>query len=138
MAADESGCLLPGVNHAPDVGTKQAWRHDRRARAGPIGQLACNVKHVRTSEEMTVQISRIDPNNAKGLVDKVIGLGKEIVGSLTNSERLEKAGQVQQAEATERIKARKAEVRADVHEAKASAAERAQRSAQKTKEAVNG
>jgi uncharacterized protein YjbJ (UPF0337 family) len=85
-----------------------------------------------------VQIHRIDPNNAKGLIDKIIGLGKEIVGSLTNSERLEKAGQIQQQEAAERIKAMKAEVRADAHEAKASAAGRAQRSAQKTKEAVNG
>jgi uncharacterized protein YjbJ (UPF0337 family) len=84
-----------------------------------------------------MQIARIDPKNAKGLVDKVVGLGKEIVGTLTNSERLEKAGQVQQEEAAERIKSIKAELRADVHEAKASAAGRAQRSAQKTKEAVN-
>jgi uncharacterized protein YjbJ (UPF0337 family) len=84
-----------------------------------------------------VQIPRIDPSNAKGLVDKVIGLGKEIVGNLTNSDRLEKAGQIQQEEASERIKALKAEVRADAHQAKASAAGRAQRSAQKTKEAVN-
>ena len=84
-----------------------------------------------------MQIPRIDPSNAKGLVDKVIGLGKEIVGSLTNSERLEKAGQLQQEEAAERMKALKAELRADKHETKAAGAERAQRSAQRTKEAVN-
>ncbi len=84
-----------------------------------------------------MQISRIDPKNAKGLLDKIIGLGKEIVGSLTSSERLEKAGQLQQQEAAERIKALKAELRADAHETKASAAETAQKRAQRTKEAVN-
>ena len=84
-----------------------------------------------------MQIARIDPSNAKGLLDKVIGLGKEIVGSLTNSERLEKAGQLQQEEAAERMKALKAELRADAHQTKAASAERGQRAAQRTKEAVN-
>lgn len=84
-----------------------------------------------------MQIPRIDPSNAKGLFDKVIGLGKEIVGSLTNSERLEKAGQLQQQEAAERMKALKAELRADTHETKAAGAERAQRAAQRAKEGAN-
>jgi hypothetical protein len=84
-----------------------------------------------------MQIPRIDPKNLLGLADKTIGLGKEIIGSLTNQDRLKKAGQVQQDKGAERIKAVKAEVDADAHKSKAAAAGRAQKSAQNTKEAVN-
>jgi uncharacterized protein YjbJ (UPF0337 family) len=84
-----------------------------------------------------MQIPRIDTKNALGLADKVVGLGKEIVGTVTNQDRLRKAGQVQQDKGAERLKAVRAEVKADAHEAKATAANRAQRSAQKTKEAVH-
>ena len=84
-----------------------------------------------------MQIPRIDPNNAYGLADKVVGLGKEIVGTLTNRDQLRKAGQVQQEKGTERLKAIQAEARAEAHEAKATAAGRSQKSAQKTKETVN-
>jgi len=83
-----------------------------------------------------VQIPRIDPKNALGLVDKIVGLGKELLGTVTNQDRLTKAGQVQQEKATERIKALRAQVEADTHEAKAGAASRAQKSAQNSKEAV--
>ena len=84
-----------------------------------------------------MQIPRIDPKNAAGLADKVVGLGKEILGTVANRERLTRAGQVQQDKGTERLKAVKAEMKAETHEAKAAAAGRAQKSAQKTKEAVN-
>jgi uncharacterized protein YjbJ (UPF0337 family) len=84
-----------------------------------------------------VQIARIDPKNLLGLVDKIVGLGKEIVGSLTKQDRLTKAGQVQQDKGTERIKAVQAQLEADAHETRAAAAGRAQKSAQNTKEAVN-
>ena len=84
-----------------------------------------------------MQIPRIQPRNAAGLLDKAVGLGKEILGSLTGQDRLTKAGQVQQEKASERIKALRAEVRADAHEAKAAVADRAQKSAQHTKEAVH-
>jgi uncharacterized protein YjbJ (UPF0337 family) len=84
-----------------------------------------------------MQIPRIDPKNALGLADKVVGLGKEIFGTVTNQDRLKKAGQVQQDKGTERLKAVKAETKADAHQAKAGAAGSAQKSAQKTKEAVN-
>jgi uncharacterized protein YjbJ (UPF0337 family) len=85
-----------------------------------------------------MQIPRIDTRNLLGLLDKVAGLGKEIAGSVMGNDRLRKAGQTQQDKGTERLKAVEAELRADKHEAKAGAAERAQRSAQRTKEAVNG
>ncbi|MGI8678717.1 MAG: hypothetical protein ACR2LX_08550 [Jatrophihabitans sp.] len=84
-----------------------------------------------------MQVPRIDPKNTLGLVDKVVGLGKEILGTLTNQDRLTKSGQVQQEKGTERIKAVKSEVEANAHKAKAASAGRAQKSAQNTKEAVN-
>ena len=84
-----------------------------------------------------MQIPRIDPKNAAGLADKIIGLGKEIVGTLTSQDRLTKAGQVQQEKGTERLKAIQAQLQSETHDAKAQAAGRAQKSAQNTKEAVN-
>ncbi|MDP9091807.1 MAG: hypothetical protein M3N95_02405 [Actinomycetota bacterium] len=84
-----------------------------------------------------MQIPRIDPRNALGLVDKVVGLGKEIAGTAIGQDRLRKAGQVQQEKGTERLEAVRAEVRADTHAVKASAADQAQKRAQQTKEAVN-
>jgi len=86
---------------------------------------------------MQLQIPRIDPKNTAGLLDKVVGLGKEIAGTFANNDRLRKAGQVQQDKGTERLKAIRAEVEAQTHEAKAAGAESAQKSAQKTKEALH-
>ncbi len=84
-----------------------------------------------------MQIPRIDPRNLAGLADKVVGLAKEVVGTLTSQDRLTRAGQTQQDKGTERLKAVQAELRADLHETQAATAERAQRTAQKTKETVN-
>lgn len=84
-----------------------------------------------------MQIPRIDPENVLGLADKLVGIGKEIVGTLTGSDRLAKAGQVQQDKGTERIKAVRAELKADAHESKAAGARTAQRAAQRRKETVN-
>ena len=84
-----------------------------------------------------MQIPRIDPKNAAGLIDKIVGLGKEIAGTVTGQDRLRKAGQVQQDKGTERLAAVRAQVEAETHEAKAKSAKQAQRSAQQTKEAVN-
>jgi uncharacterized protein YjbJ (UPF0337 family) len=85
-----------------------------------------------------MQIPRIDTKNALGLIDKVVGLGKEVVGTVAGRERLTKAGQVQQDRGTERLKAVRARADAKKHEAKAAVAERTQRSAQRRKESVNG
>lgn len=84
-----------------------------------------------------MQIPRIDPKNAAGLVDKIVGLGKEIVGTVASNERLTKAGQIQQEKGTERLKAIQAELDAQAHKAKAKSAETSQKSAQKSKETVN-
>jgi uncharacterized protein YjbJ (UPF0337 family) len=84
-----------------------------------------------------MRIPRIDPKNALGLFDKVIGLGKEIVGSVVGNDRVARAGQVQQEKGTERLKAVQAQLQSEAHEAKATGADQAQKSAQNTKEAVN-
>ncbi|MDT4915948.1 MAG: hypothetical protein QOI15_2379 [Pseudonocardiales bacterium] len=84
-----------------------------------------------------MQIPRIDSKNALGLVSKVVGLGKEIVGNVTGNSRLSKAGQVQQEKGTERIKAVRAQADATKEEAKGASAERAQRAAQRRKESVS-
>jgi uncharacterized protein YjbJ (UPF0337 family) len=86
---------------------------------------------------MALPIPRIDPRNAAGLLDKLVGLGKEISGTLANNDRLTKAGQVQQDKGTERLKAVRAEIEARAYQARAAGAERVQAGAQTTKEAVH-
>jgi hypothetical protein len=84
-----------------------------------------------------MRIPRIDPKNTLGLFDKVIGLGKEIVGSVVGNDRVAKAGQVQQEKGTERMKAVRAQTEAKGHQAKAGSAEQAQKAAQRRKESVS-
>lgn len=83
-----------------------------------------------------MRIPRIDTKNALGLIDKVVGLGKEIIGSATGNDRVSKAGQVQQDKGTERLKAVKSQAEAKKHEAKAATAQQAQKAAQRRKESV--
>lgn len=84
-----------------------------------------------------MQIPRIDSKNALGLLSKVIGLGKEIAGSVIGNDRLAKAGQVQQDKGTERLKAVRDQAQASKHETKSAAAERGERAAQRRKESVS-
>lgn len=84
-----------------------------------------------------MQIPRIDSKNAVGLLSKVVGLGKEIAGSVVGNDRLAKAGQVQQEKGTERLKAVRAQADAAKQQAKSATAEQAQRAAQRRKESVN-
>ena len=85
-----------------------------------------------------MNIPRVDPKNVAGLADKVVGLGKEIVGSLSGQEQLAKAGRIQQQKGTERLKTVRSEADAKAHDAKAAAADTAQRRATVAKEKVNG
>jgi len=86
---------------------------------------------------MALAIPRIDLRNAAGLLDKIVGLGKEIVGTLADNDRLTEAGQVQQDKGSERLKAVRAEVEARSYQAQAAGAERTQSGAQHTKEAMD-
>jgi uncharacterized protein YjbJ (UPF0337 family) len=84
-----------------------------------------------------MRISRIDPKNALGLLDKVIGLGKEIVGNVVGNDRVAEAGQVQQEKGTERLKAVRAQAEAKGHQTEAASAGQAQKAAQRRKESVS-
>ena len=79
-----------------------------------------------------MQIPRIDPNNAMGLADKVVGLSKEIIGTVIGRDDLMRAGQIQQDKGTERIKAARAQIEAQAHEARAATAGQTQQYAQGT------
>jgi uncharacterized protein YjbJ (UPF0337 family) len=78
-------------------------------------------------------IPRIDPKDISGLADKVIGLGKEVVGELLDQNSLIEAGEAQQAKGTEKLKALREQAKAESHNAKAEALEKKQRSAQQAK-----
>jgi uncharacterized protein YjbJ (UPF0337 family) len=80
-----------------------------------------------------MRIPRIDPKDATGLYDKVVGLGKEIVGEVFDERRLIEAGEAQQAKGTEKLKAIREQTKADAHQAKARAMDAKERSAQRAK-----
>lgn len=80
-----------------------------------------------------MRIPRIDPQDATGLFDKVIGLGKEIVGEVIDDERMISAGEAQQDKGTEKLKAIRQQAKADAHRAKADAYGSKQRTAQQAK-----
>jgi uncharacterized protein YjbJ (UPF0337 family) len=81
-----------------------------------------------------MQIGTVDLNKLRGIGDKAVGLGKELVGTLANSERMQKAGEAQQERATEQLRALRAEAKAEAKNAKASALEQKQRAAQAAKD----
>jgi uncharacterized protein YjbJ (UPF0337 family) len=80
-----------------------------------------------------MRIPRIDYKDASGLLDKIVGLGKEVVGELVDDTRLIEAGEAQQDKGTEKLKALREQAKADAHEAKAQTFEAKQRSAQAAK-----
>ena len=81
-----------------------------------------------------MQLPRIDPENAMGLADKVVGLGKEILGTVMGRDDIVRSGQVQQDKGSERIKAARAQIEAQAHEARAHAAGQTQQHIQGTTE----
>lgn len=76
-------------------------------------------------------MSRINPGNAAGLIDKVIGLNKEILGHVLNREGWIEGGEAQQSKGTEKLKALREQAKADGHAAKARSYEGKQRAAQR-------
>jgi uncharacterized protein YjbJ (UPF0337 family) len=80
-----------------------------------------------------MRIPRIDPKDATGLFDKVIGLGKEVFGEVFDEQRLIEAGEAQQAKGTEKLKAIREQAKADAHKAKAQTLDARERAAQKAK-----
>jgi uncharacterized protein YjbJ (UPF0337 family) len=80
-----------------------------------------------------MRIVRIDPKDVTGLFDKVLGLGKEIAGEVLDQDRLIVAGEAQQSKGTEKLKAIRAQAKADTHRAKARVSESKQRAAEQAK-----
>jgi len=80
-----------------------------------------------------MRIPRIDAKDATGLYDKVVGLGKEVVGEVFDRQRMIEAGEAQQAKGTEKLKAIREQAKADAHNAKARTYEKREQSAQKAK-----
>ncbi len=82
-----------------------------------------------------MQVGRIDINKLRGVSDKALGLGKELIGVLTGNERWQTEGEAQQERAAEELKALRKELEAQRHEATAEVHEQRQRTAQKAKSA---
>jgi uncharacterized protein YjbJ (UPF0337 family) len=80
-----------------------------------------------------MRIPRVDPKDATGLFDKVVGLGKEITGEIFDRKNLIEAGEAQQAKGTEKLKAIREQTKADAHKAKAQAYDAKERTAQRAK-----
>ena len=80
-----------------------------------------------------MRIPRIDPKDATGLFDKVVGLGKEVFGEVFDQQRFIEAGEAQQAKGTEKLKAIREQAKADAHKAKAQTLDARERAAQKAK-----
>ena len=78
-------------------------------------------------------IPRVEYKNAVGLGDKFVGLGKELFGEVIDNKRWVEAGEAQQAKGSEKLKALRAQAKADAHEAKARTHETKQRTAERAK-----
>lgn len=81
-----------------------------------------------------MQIGTIDVNKLRGVADKGVGFGKELLGTLIGSDRLQQEGEAQQERATEELRALRKQVEAETKESKAKAMEERQRVAQRAKE----
>jgi uncharacterized protein YjbJ (UPF0337 family) len=85
-------------------------------------------------QDGTMRIGTVETNHLKGLLDKVVGLSKEAVGTLIDNKSLVKEGEAQQARAAEELKALRKQVEAQAKESKADLLEGKQRAAQAAKE----
>jgi len=76
-----------------------------------------------------MRVPHISPDNLLGLVDKIFGLQKEIIGRLFDNERLQKSGQLQQEKGTAKLEALQAEIKAEAQNAKIETLDKAQQKA---------
>ena len=80
-----------------------------------------------------MRIARVELDHLRGFSDKVVGLGRELAGTVVGSDRLQEAGEAQQARGTESLKALRKQARAQAKETKAETFEHQERAAQKAK-----
>ena len=80
-----------------------------------------------------MKVGNVELEHVRGITDKVFGLGKEIVGTALNSDRLVKEGEAQQSKGAESLKALRKQAEAQAKETKANAFEAKERMAQREK-----
>jgi uncharacterized protein YjbJ (UPF0337 family) len=82
-----------------------------------------------------MRIGTIELDHVRGLGDMVVGLAKEVTGTVVGSDRLQDAGEAQQARGSESLKALRKQAKAQGKEAKAESFEQQQKAAQRAKSA---
>ena len=75
-------------------------------------------------------VPRIDYKNIGGVLDKVVGLSREVAGIAFDDDRMISSGEAQQNKGAERLKELRAETRARTHREKADQQRERQREAQ--------
>ena len=82
-----------------------------------------------------MRIGTVELDHLRGLGDKVVGLAKEVAGTVVGSDRLLEAGEAQQDRGSESLKALRKQTKAQAKEAKAETFEQKQKAAQRAKSA---
>jgi uncharacterized protein YjbJ (UPF0337 family) len=82
-----------------------------------------------------MRIGTLELDHVRGLGDKFVGLGKELAGTVVGNDKLQEAGEAQQARGTESLKALRKQAKAQTKEAKADVFEQQQKAAQRAKSA---
>ena len=80
-----------------------------------------------------MRIPQISREGATGILDKVVGLTKEIVGEVIDHTDLVHSGETQQERGSQTLKASREHTKAEAHAAKARVHESRQRSAANSK-----
>ena len=81
-----------------------------------------------------MRLGSIDISKLRSIGDKAVGLSKEAFGAVTGNESLQEAGEAQQEKASERLRAMRAEVKAEQKDAKADVLQKRQKAAQAAKD----
>jgi uncharacterized protein YjbJ (UPF0337 family) len=82
-----------------------------------------------------MRIGNVELDHLRGFGDKVAGLTKEVVGTVIGNDKLQEAGEAQQARGGESIKALRKQTKAQAKEAKAETFEQQEKAAQRAKSA---
>ncbi|MEY2424926.1 MAG: hypothetical protein QOI61_498 [Actinomycetota bacterium] len=80
-----------------------------------------------------MKLGTIDVNQLRGVTDKGVGLGKELVGTILGNDRLQQEGEAQQERAASELKALREQIKAQGQKAKAESFESKERLAQESK-----
>ena len=76
-----------------------------------------------------MRLPHISPKNATGLLDKLVGLAREMLGELFDRKTLKESGRLQQEKGSAKLEALQAEVKAEAGNAKVESLDKAQQKA---------